>query len=256
VVRRALLRCNHAAGVALGAGAELDATDLTVRGDSCPEDDGAAHRGLEANRGAAATVTRALFDQVREVAIAAFGDGTTVTLSDLEVRGTTSSLVFEGQLGRGLFVQSGAEATLERALFDANREVSLAAMLPGARVDGTDIVIRGTLEVPCEASPCPGGIGAGAYGGGHVSLRRFEVEDNDLAGVQLGRGREGDVLCPEGGTMDLAEGVVRRNLVGANVQTEGFELDRLVDDVAYYDNEINLDAETRPTPSVVLPRTE
>ena len=48
--------------------------------------------------------------------------------------------------------------------------------------------------------------------------------------------------------MDLHHGEVSGNLIGANVQTEDFELARLQDDVTYADNERDLDTALLPVP--------
>ncbi len=49
--------------------------------------------------------------------------------------------------------------------------------------------------------------------------------------------------------MDLHEGEVSHNTVcGANIQTEGFDPARLMDDVVYHDNGVNLDMSALPIP--------
>lgn len=42
--------------------------------------------------------------------------------------------------------------------------------------------------------------------------------------------------------MDLSEGEIAFNGIGANVQTEGFDARRLSENVRYHDNGANLDA--------------
>jgi hypothetical protein len=55
----------------------------------------------------------------------------------------------------------------------------------------------------------------------------------------------------EGGTMDLYVGEVAFNAVcGANVQTAGFNLRRLQNDVRWHDNVIDLDTTSMPVPDV------
>ena len=54
-----------------------------------------------------------------------------------------------------------------------------------------------------------------------------------------------------GGTVSLQDGEVSRNPVGANVQTEGFDLSRLQDRVLYVDNGINLDSSQMPVPEPI-----
>ena len=52
----------------------------------------------------------------------------------------------------------------------------------------------------------------------------------------------------EDGVMDLHEGQVLRNAIGVNVQTEGFDIERLTDRVIYHENDRNLDSEELPIP--------
>jgi len=55
-------------------------------------------------------------------------------------------------------------------------------------------------------------------------------------------------LVRDRGTLDLQDGVVSDNPIGANVQTEDFDIGRLQDRVAYRDNDRNLDAAALPVP--------
>jgi len=64
-----------------------------------------------------------------------------------------------------------------------------------------------------------------------VTATRFRVSASGVCGVQLARG----------GFIDLHDGEVSRNPVGANVQTVGFDVARLQDRVLYRDNEQTLD---------------
>jgi hypothetical protein len=53
--------------------------------------------------------------------------------------------------------------------------------------------------------------------------------------------------------MDLHEGDVSHHRVcGANVQTPGFDIGRLTDNVSYRDNGRNLDADELPVPDLGL----
>ena len=55
----------------------------------------------------------------------------------------------------------------------------------------------------------------------------------------------------EGSEMDLVDGEVSHNLVGANVQTAGFDLQRIQQGVIYRDNERDLDSDALPVPGSV-----
>ena len=48
--------------------------------------------------------------------------------------------------------------------------------------------------------------------------------------------------------MDLHNGVVSYNPIGMNIETEDFDIYRLMDEVLYIDNEVNLDARELPVP--------
>jgi len=53
--------------------------------------------------------------------------------------------------------------------------------------------------------------------------------------------------------MDLHDGVVSYNRIGANVQTGGFDIERLMDRVIYIDNDRNLDMSDLPVPDMEDP---
>jgi len=48
-------------------------------------------------------------------------------------------------------------------------------------------------------------------------------------------------------------GEVRGNLIGACVQTDGFDVARLSEEVRYVDNETNLDSTSLPVPDPAVP---
>jgi hypothetical protein len=75
-----------------------------------------------------------------------------------------------------------------------------------------------------------------------------------MCGVQLAFGQdELGLPYPQGGTMDLEDGIVAGNVVcGANVQTPGFDLRRLERGVRWRDNGLDLDMTHLPVPSPVI----
>jgi len=144
-----------------------------------------------------------------------------------------------GLYGRGLTAQGGADFELIRASFIGNRDVSV--LLHEATMRAEDIVVRDTRPRQCAMSTCtdaPYGIGLGAYRDSVVDVRRFRIRDSSLAGAQV---------ALDGG-LDLHEGTVAGNPIGANVQVEGYDLARLSDDVEFVDNGVNLDALDLPVP--------
>jgi hypothetical protein len=148
-----------------------------------------------------------------------------------------------GRFGRALQVQRSASATIAR--FSANdcHEVSVAAA-ELASLALTDADIVGTLPSGCAAMGCPpAGIGLGAYESASVSLASFRVARNPLAGIQIA----------SGGMVDLSNGEVSDNLVGVNVQVDGYDISRLMNGVVYRDNGVNLDSTSQPVPDPSAP---
>jgi hypothetical protein len=142
---------------------------------------------------------------------------------------------------------AGARVVVER-----NRYLGLMAGMAGAEVDLEDVVIVDTLPAEHGGSAAAG-IGAGSYAGAHIDLRGFVVARSALCGVQLAYGRlEDGTLAPDGGTVDLHQGEVSENPIGANIQTDPFDITRLQDDVLFRDNERNLDMSELPVPGTSL----
>ena len=79
----------------------------------------------------------------------------------------------------------------------------------------------------------------------------FVITSNHLAGIQLAYGLNTDRSdCLVGGTADLHNGAVLYNPVGVNVQTDPFDVERLMDNVVYFENGTNLDSALLHVPDV------
>lgn len=245
-VTRAAFERNREMGVfAAGGGAVLTLTDVAVRDTRGQQSDGRFGRGLDVQDGASADVTRAVFERNREVSLYAGTAGSMLTLVDVVVRDTQSQ-ESDGRFGRGLSVEAGAHAALTRAEFAGNRDVGVFAFGAGSTITLTDLTVADTLAQACEpAGTCGWTItcSMGAYMDAHVEATRFRLVRSALMGVQLANG----------GTMDLHEGEVAESQIGANVQTAGFDVSRLQDQVVFRDNQVNLDATTLPVPSPSTP---
>ncbi len=257
-VRRTVFERNRDIGICIsGAGTALMLEDVSVRETLAQENDGDGGRGLQASAGALIDLRRAVFDQNMDVGLLAAHAGTELILEDLVVRETRSS-EDGGLLGRGLSGQDGARIEVNRAIFERNREVAVVGFGVDTTLALTHVVVRETLERECALTTCPGqgnGAGVGSYGGAHVELSRFIVTENVFCGLQLAHGYFHDedrelVLFDHGGTMDLQDGEVSHNLIGANIQTAGFDVNRLADRVAFHDNERNLDMTELPVPGI------
>lgn len=181
-----------------------------------------------------------------EVGIGTEGDGTTVELADVRVE-TTRSRSTDLRSGRGIAVQRGARLVGERVRIFDSREVGLFVGGAGARADLHDVAIEDTAGGECGVDGCegPGGIGAGAYRGASFELTRFVVSGSVLAGLQIGS-FPGEPF----GAIDLHEGAVRNNEIGANVQDPAFDLARLMDRVVFRDNATTVDTTGLPVPDV------
>jgi len=244
VLRRALVEQATEDGVGVG-GASAQIEDLTVRATRARPSDGLGGHGLQMQEGALVTLTRGLFEENHGNGVYAISDGTDVTLIDILARNThgVRYMGVEGVLGEGLTVIGGAHATISRAFFDHNSEAGIIAYGAGTRATFTDVRVGHTLARECVATgACPeaGGIGSGivVVAGAALDATRLDVSDNALCGVQV----------VQDGSLDLHDGVVARNLIGANVQVDGYDIARLQDRVSYPDNGRTLDSSALPVP--------
>ena len=237
-LERAMVADNHEAGVLLLGGlADASLTDLTVRDTSATTGTGEHGEGLFVGAGATAAVRRASLERNRGSSVVVIDPGSSLVLVDAQLRDTraTGFADLDGYFGRGISVQSAARVTGERWLVDGNLEVGVFVSGSDTSLVLHDAVVERTLPRACAESWCEGfgsGIGVGVYGGAHSELRRFRIAHHSLCGLQLA----------EGGALDLHQGVVADNPIGANLQTEGFDRSRLADEVLFLRNERNLDA--------------
>jgi hypothetical protein len=249
-LRRVLFDGNRDFAVLAGGPAtRLTLEDAVLRDTRSREIDRWFGRGLHLQRGVTAAIRRALFERNREYAVIATDVGTTVTIEDAVVRDTMSQEA-SGLFGLGMVLRLGAVADLKRTLFQRNRGVAVAAYDPGTHLTMEDGAVIDTL--PLERGDLYG-HGMGAYGGGRIEVARFRIAGNALCGIQLAHGVDlyTGARNETGGTADLADGVVAHNAVcGANVQTDGFDLRRLQNDVRWYDNGTDLDVRELPVPGL------
>ena len=230
--------------VASGPETVLALFDVTVRGGRGCFSDGLGGEGLAVQLGAAATATRLLLEKNRAGGIRASSSATRVTLSDVLVRDTSGEYLEGtaspgGQYGDGLHATHGAQVEVTRALFERNREAGIY-VTSGARVSGSHVVLRETLQSDCPPTRCAAqaGVGAIASGNGALALSMFSIHSNAMAGLQL----------VNGGTADLQAGEISENPLGVNVQTKDFDLARIQRDVIFHRNVTNLDSATLPSP--------
>ncbi|MDI7269771.1 MAG: hypothetical protein QME96_17415, partial [Myxococcota bacterium] len=262
-VTRAIIERNTTAGVHAGSGlgpggtpaGSIRLSDVIVR-DTLAGADGLTGFGLAGGLGAHVAVDRSMFVRNVGVAILVAEEAAVLDARDIVVADTLSDA--RGMAGRGLGVQDGARASLLRAVLERNREIGVFVSGEGAVASMTDVAIRDIAERVCAADSCTGfggGMGGGAYGGGHLEMSRFLVTGSALCGVQVAHGAdESGARLSVGGTIDLHHGEVSFNTVcGANVQTDGFDVARLMDNVLFRGNGQNLDMSDLPVPDPAAP---
>ena len=111
-----------------------------------------------------------------------------------------------------------------------------------AKCDGEliDVTVTATREQACAANSCVGfGAGSGviAIDGAAVTLDRFRIADNALAGVQIVRAE-----------LDLSRGEVTGHPIGTSViDAPDYDVNRLYDRVVF-DNTRNFDTSELPIP--------
>lgn len=245
-VRRALLDDNQCEAIgAADDGSVLTLSDVTVRNTrACL--DGEGGEGLVVSK-AHASVTRGLFENNQSAAILAGNAGTLLTLTDVTARDTASHLSLGGtygEFGESLHAQQGAQVEVSRVVFERSHEVGVFVSY-GARISGTDVVIRDTLEVLCPPASClaQGGIGAAAVEGGSLVLSVFSIIRSAHLGLELAKA----------GTADLQSGEISENPIGVNIQSPDFDLARIQRDVVFRDNVQTLNSALLPLPQPTHP---
>jgi hypothetical protein len=125
-----------------------------------------------------------------------------------------TSLRMSGNEFVGIGVYRNAEVNVDIGIIDSIRSI---------RVEG---------DFGLTVSNNWGGIGIEAKDGGHITMRNFLISHCDLAGVGVSNL----------GEIDLHEGWISYNPIGVYVAWS-FNIGRLCDLVAYYENQIDLDTE-------------
>jgi len=102
------------------------------------------------------------------------------------------------------------------------------------------LAVEDVAERMCAVDTCadePAGTGIGAYDGAEVAVDRFSIVRAALCGVHLA----------SGGALDISDGVVAENGIGACVRGD-YDVSRLTTGVIYRDNGVNLDSTVLPVP--------
>ena len=244
-VTRAIVERNHEAGVFVAqAGTTAALTDVVVRDTSSRVSDSRVGRGLQVSLGSTVDVQRAVFERNRDVSVLLGLPDTTVSLSDVVIRDTLSDAADQTG-GRGIGVQNGGGVEFSRVLVDGSRDIGVLVVRSDAQLE--DLVVRDTRAQECASTTCPGslaGHGISSYDApGGLRISRFAVLGSALCGLHVARGAG----------MDADTGEVSGNTIGACVQSEGFDVERITTSVRYLDNDTNLQTVDLPIPGVSAP---
>ncbi len=228
IVERARLFRNREVGIVIH-----DPTTLATLSDIRVEDTatvglGVLGSGIGIQLGAHMTLDRAEVSDSRECGVFVHDQGATLIAKDLLVRDGRGTPQF-GTFGRGLNVQTGGRIQGTRVLLEDNREAAAVVANAGSSLALSEVTIRGTRQRLCAATDCPNeGAGAGVVvrDSAGAAMTKFLLEDNFLTGAQIS----------DGATIDLTDGDVVRHPVGVNVQTVGFDNNRVLNGVRYIDN--------------------
>lgn len=146
-------------------------------------------------------------------------------------------------MGYGLAAQEGPTVEVLRGAVHGARQAGIFGIGSGTRYVLTDVTVEDTLEAACAPDGCAaaGGVALCVTFEATVDASRFRLTRAALCGVQIANGAEAD----------LREGEVSFNPIGANVQTEGFDIARIQDRVLYRDNDTPLDSSGLAVPETL-----
>ncbi len=230
-----------------GVGSSATFTDAVIQHTAPAPVTELGGRAVSVQDGARFEASRLLVADSREAGFHASGEGTIANLADVVIR-NTAARVSDGRHGRGLNVQNGARVDAVRLEVVNAVEVG-ATSLTGATMVLSDAAVSHVARADCTSSTCvdePYGYGVGAYGA-TVSMTRFFVDDAEVCGLMV-------VAVPSDlvvASLDVEFGIVSMSAIGACIQADGYDIDRLTNNVRYVDNATNLDTTTLPVPSVI-----
>jgi hypothetical protein len=237
---RAAVLDTPGSGLLVGSGASATVMDMLVAGTKPSADMPYGYGVLVADR-SSLDVARLRVEQAWGGVMV--GASASADLTDLSLSASRGENE-ESLVGLGLIAADASEVTLARAHIDGARVDGILVQDASSVLTGTDVVVANTQRRACAAG-CTEEYGSGvvASSGAHVALRRFQISDNALCGVRV----------VSRGTMDLQEGEISRNTIGSDIQSEGFDVTRISAEVAYVDNERNVNTAELPIPEVVVP---
>lgn len=181
-------------GIAVWEGGTLDAEDVIVRGTLSRPGALDLGRGINVEGGSSARLVRAAIERNRDVAIFVAEDGSNLEMTDSVVRDTLAEEA-SGILGRGLEVELGATATVERVVLERNHSAGIFAG-DGAAIEIHDVRV---IDTQPAAGVNPVGHGIDGAWDATVTGARVVVQGSAESGVD----------ASEGGQIVLEDLVVR-----------------------------------------------
>lgn len=225
-VRRMFLANNAGPSLlAQGEGTSLVAEDLTIVDTT----------GIESPFGFGMTIVEGPVVDLTRVRVARSTGGGVLVLGTLNLIDALVEDTARDEIdvdGWGISVIASGRVDAQRLVVRNNFGVGIGTSLAG-RFIGRDVVVEGTGTATGVSS----GILA-ATPDASVELTGFLVADGELCGLQIG----------DGAFIDLHDGEIRGNPIGANVQDPDFDLARIQDGVRYVDNGTPLDTSELPVP--------
>lgn len=168
------------AGILASDGASVTLTDALVL-DTSANAAGVKGRGVVAIQGGSLLIERAAIAGATEFGIFVDGAGTTLGAADVAVAATLPR-PSDQRFGRGVGVQSGAVATIERASIFDNHEAGVFVSGGGSTIDLRESSVRRTLALPSGL----GGLGLVAQSGASATVATSALSDNRITGVLAG----------------------------------------------------------------------
>jgi len=228
---RLIIDGNREGGVLTDGAVTVRLEDVLIARTASRQVDRLGGRGFSVQGQANVELVRALIEENREVGIGILEDNTTVQLRDVVVRDTASQDA-GGFFGRGIGIEGGAVVNGTRVLLERNREVGLFAGGTGAVVSFEDLTVLDTLSAECAETCGAGAMGVGSYADASLTLTSFVIRRSDLCGAQVALA----------GRLELNDGAVTDNDVGACVQVDGYPLSLLSNGVLYESNGADVEA--------------
>jgi hypothetical protein len=214
--------------------------DVEIRGVQPNTNNGIMGAGLEVSAEAHVEAHRLRISEASSAGVIGDGVGSELVAEDIQVSGTRPNGM--NRLGHGVATQNGAQFDLTRLHISDVYDFALIALGDDSAVRVSGMTIDGVKRSACADIGCPEDyvFGSGVLGmNGRVDLSDFSLEGCPVCGVRVLTGAD----------VDLVDGTIRGNTIGACVEVDGYDLGRLNDNVTYVENESNLNSTSLPVPA-------